>query len=50
MAYIFHYIMYQEDLGLREDTYELCYNAACFSLGAKRYDEAITKLDQAESK
>lgn len=40
----------QEDLGLREDTYELRYNAACFKLGAKQYEAAIEKLDQAESR
>ncbi|ELU13722.1 hypothetical protein CAPTEDRAFT_98316 [Capitella teleta] len=38
----------EEDLGLREDTYELRYNAACFKLGAKQYEAAIEKLDQAE--
>ncbi|KAK3710774.1 hypothetical protein QZH41_016760, partial [Actinostola sp. cb2023] len=34
--------------GLREDTYELCYNAACLSLANNDYKTAKNKLMQAE--
>ncbi|XP_020904973.1 signal recognition particle subunit SRP72, partial [Exaiptasia diaphana] len=35
--------------GLREDTYELCYNAACLSLANNDYQTARSKLTQAEA-
>ena len=38
----------QEDAGMREDTYELCYNAACLLLGKGLYEEAEGKLKRAE--
>lgn len=38
----------QEDISLREDTYELCYNAACVLIGREEYQEAFDKLQQAE--
>ena len=41
-------IITQEDLGLGEETYELCNNAACGYLGQGRYEEALEKLKQAE--
>lgn len=34
--------------GLREDTYELCYNAACLSLGQNDVETAQQKLKRAE--
>jgi signal recognition particle subunit SRP72 len=37
-----------EDVGLREHTYELCYNAACLLVGRKMYAEAAEKLREAE--
>ncbi|KAK2187665.1 hypothetical protein NP493_158g04070 [Ridgeia piscesae] len=37
-----------EDAGMREDTYELCYNAACLLLGKGLYEEAEGKLKRAE--
>ncbi|XP_033102958.1 signal recognition particle subunit SRP72-like [Anneissia japonica] len=36
------------DPGLREDTFELCYNKACQLIGQCRYEEALEKLDIAE--
>lgn len=33
---------------MREDTHELCYNAACLLLGREQYSEALEKLQQAE--
>lgn len=33
---------------LREDTYELYYNAACLDIGREQYSEALEKLQQAE--
>lgn len=38
----------QEDLGLPESTYELCYNAACTLIGQGQLTEAFNKLRQAE--
>jgi len=38
----------QEDLGLPETTYELCYNAACSLIGQGQLTEALGKLQQAE--
>lgn len=38
----------QEDLGLSEVTYELCYNAACALIGQGQLTEALSKLQQAE--
>ncbi|KAJ7392451.1 Signal recognition particle core component [Desmophyllum pertusum] len=37
-----------EDPGLREDTYELCYNSACLSLGQNDIETAQEKLKKAE--
>uniref|UniRef100_A0A8C0FRE2 Signal recognition particle subunit SRP72 n=1 Tax=Bubo bubo TaxID=30461 RepID=A0A8C0FRE2_BUBBB len=37
-----------EDLGLREATYELCYNSACALIGQGRLNEAMKKLQKAE--
>ncbi|KAI0231459.1 Signal recognition particle subunit SRP72 [Lamellibrachia satsuma] len=37
-----------EDAGMREDTYELCYNSACLLLGKGLYVEAEKKLKKAE--
>lgn len=39
---------FQEVPGLREDTYELCYNAACLSLGQNDVETAQQKLKKAE--
>ncbi|XP_071947675.1 signal recognition particle subunit SRP72-like [Antedon mediterranea] len=36
------------DPGLREDTFELCYNKACQLIGQCKYKEALEKLDTAE--
>lgn len=38
----------QENPGLREDTYELCYNSACLSLGQNDVEVAQQKLKKAE--
>ena len=40
----------QDEFGLNEDTYEVCYNSACFLLGKGLYQEAVDKLKEAESK
>ncbi|XP_029867075.1 signal recognition particle subunit SRP72 isoform X2 [Aquila chrysaetos chrysaetos] len=37
-----------EDLGLREATYELCYNSACALIGQGKLNEAMRKLQKAE--
>ncbi|XP_077992578.1 signal recognition particle subunit SRP72-like [Glandiceps talaboti] len=37
-----------EDLGLEEDTYELCYNKACLLLGHGKIKEAKAKLEKAQ--
>ncbi|XP_061230498.1 signal recognition particle subunit SRP72 isoform X1 [Neopsephotus bourkii] len=37
-----------EDLGLREATYELCYNSACALIGQGKLNEAMKKLQRAE--
>ncbi|NWT24954.1 SRP72 protein, partial [Cardinalis cardinalis] len=37
-----------EDLGLREATYELCYNSACTLIGQGKLNEAMKKLQKAE--
>lgn len=42
------YFLLQEDLGLPESTYELCYNAACALIGQGQLTEALNKLRQAE--
>ncbi|KAI3351062.1 hypothetical protein L3Q82_005629 [Scortum barcoo] len=42
------YLLLQEDLGLPESTYELCYNAACALIGQGQLTEALNKLRQAE--
>ncbi|NXO33649.1 SRP72 protein, partial [Locustella ochotensis] len=36
-----------EDLGLREATYELCYNSACALIGQGKLNEAMKKLQKA---
>ena len=38
----------KDDPGLRDDTYELCYNSACLSLGQNEVGAAQTKLKKAE--
>ncbi|NWS75341.1 SRP72 protein, partial [Crotophaga sulcirostris] len=38
-----------EDLGLRESTYELCYNSACALIGQGKLNEAMKKLQKAEA-
>ncbi|XP_067036524.1 signal recognition particle subunit SRP72-like [Acropora muricata] len=40
--------MKMDELGLREDTYELCYNSACLSLGENDIEAAEEKLKKAE--
>lgn len=40
--------MLQDVDGLREDTYELCYNAACLSIAKGETDVAAEKLLKAE--
>ncbi|XP_072041807.1 LOW QUALITY PROTEIN: signal recognition particle subunit SRP72-like [Amphiura filiformis] len=37
-----------EDLGLKDDTFELCYNKACLVLGQGDYTEALKLLERAE--
>jgi len=37
-------------LGLREATYELCYNSACALIGQGKLNEAMKKLQKAEGK
>ncbi|NXU58598.1 SRP72 protein, partial [Turnix velox] len=39
-----------EDMGLREATYELCYNSACALIGQGKLNEAMKKLQKAEGK
>uniref|UniRef100_A0A8C9EQA0 Signal recognition particle subunit SRP72 n=1 Tax=Pavo cristatus TaxID=9049 RepID=A0A8C9EQA0_PAVCR len=39
-----------ENLGLREATYELCYNNACALIGQGKLNEAVKKLQKAEGK
>uniref|UniRef100_A0A673A7G8 Signal recognition particle subunit SRP72 n=1 Tax=Sphaeramia orbicularis TaxID=375764 RepID=A0A673A7G8_9TELE len=38
----------EEDLGLPESTYELCYNSACALIGQGQLKEALNKLREAE--
>lgn len=40
----------QEDPGLNDLSYELCYNKACLLIGKKQYKEAEEKLRKAEGK
>ncbi len=40
--------MFQEDLGLPESSYELCYNAACCLIGQGQLSQAMQKLQKAE--
>lgn len=40
----------QEDLGLPETSYELCYNSACTLIGQGQLPEAMKKLREAEGK
>lgn len=35
-------------MSVREDAYELCYNAACLLIGREDYTEALDKLSCAE--
>ena len=42
------FCLHQDDLGLREDTYELCYNSACLLLGENDIEAAESKLKKAE--
>uniref|UniRef100_A0A672NGJ8 Signal recognition particle subunit SRP72 n=1 Tax=Sinocyclocheilus grahami TaxID=75366 RepID=A0A672NGJ8_SINGR len=37
-----------EDLGLPENSYELCYNAACFLIGQGQLSQGMQKLQKAE--
>ena len=39
----------QVDFGLDDETYEVCYNHACYLLGKSMYSEAHDKLKEAES-
>ncbi len=39
---------FQEDLGLKEDTYELAYNKTCYLVAREDYKTAIQKLDKAD--
>lgn len=50
MLWCCYALFLQEDLGLPESTYELCYNAACTLIGQGQLTEAINKLRQAEGK
>jgi len=38
----------QENVSLREDTYEVCYNTACLLIGREEYEQALDKLQHAE--
>lgn len=38
----------KDDYGLREDTYELCYNAACLLLAKNEVKQAEKKLKVAQ--
>ena len=40
--------MFQDTGGLREDTYELCYNSACLLLAQNKIKQAEEKLKLAE--
>jgi len=40
----------QEAAAPSDSTYELCYNHACYLIGAGKYKEAEDKLKEAESK
>jgi len=52
LCYLIFDVLYifslQEDLGLPESTYELCYNAACALIGQGQLTESFNKLRQAE--
>ena len=38
----------QEEIGLQENTYELCYNNACYLIGKGKLQPALQKLKKAE--
>jgi hypothetical protein len=38
----------QEEVGLEEETYEVCYNNACYEIGKSRWQAAQEKLKKAE--
>ena len=40
--------LFQEDPGLRESSYELCYNHSCYLIGQGDYTGAEEKLRKAE--
>ena len=41
----------QHDMSLLdEDTYEMCYNTACYLIGGKEFMKALEKLKNAEGK
>ena len=38
----------QEEIGLEEDSYEICYNNACYQIGCGNLEAAMEKLKKAE--
>lgn len=48
MIITFCFFLLQDNLGLKEDTYELSYNSACALIGQQQYSAALEKLKQAE--
>ena len=38
----------QDDAGLEEDSYEVCYNNACYQIGRGKMEDAQAKLKKAE--
>lgn len=38
----------QEEIGLEEDSYEICYNNACYQIGHGNLEAAMEKLKKAE--
>ena len=49
-VHVIHFVLFplQEDLGLKDDTFELCYNKACLLLGQGNLTEALKLLERAE--
>ena len=39
---------HQDEVGLEEESYEVCYNNACYEIGCDRLDVAQEKLKKAE--
>lgn len=49
-SFVSSQLFFQDPVGLREHTYELAYNAACYLIGRGEYTQALDKLKKAEGK